>query len=311
MDKLDDQLLQVKDNVRAKRKLEAMLQQALHAVQGDETMCDIYRKQVQKEKADVKKLEGLTLTALLSTVFGTKDEQLKREQQEYAEATLKLEQSELSLKAAKEQLHGLRQQLTSFANADAEYRRLIEEKEKLLSVSGNAGLNELLEITEQLADLTADRKELLEAIQAGQTAVSSLRDVNAELSSAAGWGTWDLLGGNLISTIAKHSKIDEAKRKGQYAQLQLERFQEELADAGVRLNVALEINGFSKFADFFFDGLIADWIVQSKIQNASTVCSSTITSVQLAVHQCERRLKEINQTIEGVNNTRLEFIEKC
>jgi len=58
--------------------------------------------------------------------------------------------------------------------------------------------------------------------------------------------------------------------------LNLERFQEELADAGVRLNLALEIDGFSKFADFFFDGIISDWIVQSKIQNASSVCSATL-----------------------------------
>ena len=120
-----------------------------------------------------------------------------------------------------------------------------------------------------------------------------------------------MLGGDMIATIAKHSKIDSAKQKGQYAQLNLERFQEELADAGVRLNLALEIDGFSKFADFFFDGIISDWIVQSKIHNASSVCSATLTCVQLAVHQCERRLKEVNQAIEGLNNSRLEFIERC
>ena len=139
----------------------------------------------------------------------------------------------------------------------------------------------------------------------------SLQDVHAELAAAAGWGTWDMLGGDMIATIAKHSKIDSAKQKGQYAQLNLERFQEELADAGVRLNLALEIDGFSKFADFFFDGIISDWIVQCKIQNASSVCSATLTCVQLAVHQCERRLKEVNQAVEGLNNSRLEFIEKC
>ena len=31
------------------------------------------------------------------------------------------------------------------------------------------------------------------------------------LNSAEGWGTWDLLGGGLISDLAKHSHIDDAK----------------------------------------------------------------------------------------------------
>ena len=78
----------------------------------------------------------------------------------------------------------------------------------------------------------------------------------------------------MLSTMAKHSKIDSAKQHAHAAQRQLRRFQEELVDAGQRLNVSLEIGGFSKFADYFFDGLIADWNVQSKIRKASSACSS-------------------------------------
>ena len=66
MGKLNDQLLQVKANVRAKRKLEAILQQALQVVQGEETMRDVYQNMLRKEKSDVDTLEGLTRTALLS-----------------------------------------------------------------------------------------------------------------------------------------------------------------------------------------------------------------------------------------------------
>ncbi len=311
LEELNDQLFRVKASVRSKRKLEAMLQHAKQCVDRDEAMCEAYRKTLNKEQLDVEQLEGFTLTVLLSTVFGTKDERLRKERQEFAEAKLKLEQAEISLKAAMEKLNSLRQELAPLANADADYRRLIDEKEKILSSNSSLRYGELLGITEQLAEHVADRKELLEAIQAGESAVRSLQDVKAELEAAAGWGTWDMLGGGMIATIAKHSKIDTAKQKGQFAQLQLERFQDELADAGVRLNLALKIDGFSKFADFFFDGFVSDWIVQSKIQNASSVCSTTMSSVQLAVHQCERRLKEINEAIDGLDNRRLDFIEKC
>ena len=41
--------------------------------------------------------------------------------------------------------------------------------------------------------------------------LDSLDSVLSSLESAEGWGTWDLLGGGLISDLAKHSHIDDAK----------------------------------------------------------------------------------------------------
>ncbi|TWU47299.1 hypothetical protein Poly51_50990 [Rubripirellula tenax] len=69
----------------------------------------------------------------------------------------------------------------------------------------------------------------------------------------------------MLTTMAKHSKMDAAKSQARISQRKLMQFEEELADADERLHVSLQIDGFSKFADYFFDGLIADWIVQSKI----------------------------------------------
>ena len=115
----------------------------------------------------------------------------------------------------------------------------------------------------------------------------------------------------MISTMAKHSKIDSAKEHARHAQRQLRRFQEELADADRRLHVSLEIGGFSKFADFFFDGLIADWVVQSKISEASSACSSTISQVSAAINECQRRLAETEKDIESLNGRRQEFIERA
>ena len=121
-----------------------------------------------------------------------------------------------------------------------------------------------------------------------------------------------MLGGGTISTWAKHSKIDSAKRQAQVAQGHLRRFQEELADADQRLHVSLgDIGGFSIFADFFFDGLIADWNVQSKVQKASSACDAAIRQVASAVGDCRRKLREVEQEIEQVESKRREFIEEA
>ena len=51
--------------------------------------------------------------------------------------------------------------------------------------------------------------------------------------------------------------------------------------------IHIRVDGFLTFADFFFDGLIADWLVQSRlkeareeIDNAIYYVSTTITDLQ-------------------------------
>jgi hypothetical protein len=100
---------------------------------------------------------------------------------------------------------------------------LTGEKERLLAGSRDPRGERLLTLSDQLADLTTDRKELQEAVQAGEVAKKALEKVQSELRSAANWGAWDMLGGEMLSTMAKHSKIDSAKRHAHHAQSQLRR----------------------------------------------------------------------------------------
>ena len=41
-----------------------------------------------------------------------------------------------------------------------------------------------------------------------------------------------------------------------------------LSDVDQLVDVDLNISDFLSFADYFFDGIIADWMVQSKIKDA-------------------------------------------
>jgi len=69
------------------------------------------------------------------------------------------------------------------------------------------------------------------------------------LGSAQGWGAVDLLGGGLLTTTIKHSRISDAKNEIDQAQLLLRKFQRELADVKDK-NDTIEIGGLATFADF-------------------------------------------------------------
>lgn len=122
--------------------------------------------------------------------------------------------------------------------------------------------------------------EIREAIESGERALSSLRDAKASLSSARGWGIFDLFGGGVISGMAKHMKIRDARQNLNRAKLDLERFGRELSDVQDLQGMNVEMGDFLTFADFFFDGFLADMMVQSKIRQAQRNIDDAIYRVE-------------------------------
>lgn len=60
----------------------------------------------------------------------------------------------------------------------------------------------------------------------------------------------------------------------------------------VSLNLRIEIGAFLSFADFFLDGLVADYMVQSKISDARV-------QVDDAIIQVEAILEDLGRQMEG------------
>lgn len=124
------------------------------------------------------------------------------------------------------------------------------------------------------------RKEINEAILAGEIALDRLKEAEKHLNSASNWGILDLLGGNLISGMMKHSEIRDASRKVEEAKIELRNFRDELADIQDIDNLHIEIDGFLEFADYLFDGLFADLLVQSRISDYSKQVEQAMDRVQ-------------------------------
>lgn len=131
-------------------------------------------------------------------------------------------------------------------------------------------------------------KEINEALIAGKRALNSLEQAEESLDSASNWGIWDMLGGSFFSGMMKHSKMGNAQEEMEEARKWLLQLQEELRDIQVPLEFRMEVSSFLSFADFFFDGLIADWMVQSKIKEAKE-------QIVTAKHKVTRILENLKQ----------------
>ena len=124
------------------------------------------------------------------------------------------------------------------------------------------------------------RREMKEAMDAGERALATLKSAQEKLNSASNWGLFDMFGGGLLSTVMKRSKMTDAQNLMEAAKLDLKRFQKELKDVNVPLNLRIEVGSFLSFADFFFDGFVADYLVQSKISDAKEQVSDAIFRVE-------------------------------
>ena len=134
------------------------------------------------------------------------------------------------------------------------------------------------------------RQEMKEAIDAGERALSSLRMAQEKLNSAGNWGLFDMFGGGLFSTMIKRSKMDDASELMETTKSDLKRFQKELKDVNIPLDMRMEVGSFLSFADFFFDGFVADYLVQSKISDAKEQVSDAIIRVEQILNELKRKM---------------------
>ena len=129
------------------------------------------------------------------------------------------------------------------------------------------------------------RREIREAMQAGQEALNYLNQAKDCLNSAGNWGIVDMLGGGLLTTMIKRSKMKDADAVMQEARQALKRFQKELMDVENIPEFHIEMGDFLAFADYFFDGIIADVMVQSRINDARRQVDNAIRKVEYIMNQ--------------------------
>ncbi len=150
----------------------------------------------------------------------------------------------------------------------------------------------------QLGEITNQLGEVDEAIAVGNACIIEIKSIEDSLSSAEGWGAWDLMGGGMISAMAKHSDLDNAQTSAEHLQVLLSSFRTELADVKIYQNMGqVNIDGFLRFADYFFDGLIADWSVLSRIHDSQKSVSQVANQVTMALEQLENihKRNEVNK----------------
>ena len=301
MQDLEQRLQQLRESMACLRDDEAVLKALTEQEEACKEALERCPTDQAREQGDVRRLKGLTLTALLASLSGKRAERLEQEEREAYAASLRYE-------SAKRQLEEVRQDMAFRRGRIAENRDVGEQYERLLREK-SAALGDCEEIR-RLEELTVRCRELQEAIFAGEAVNGRLRAVASALDEAAGWSTYDLLGGGLLADAMKYSHLDTAEKEAQQLQSELRRYQAELADVTVDGGVNIPVDGFLTAADVFFDNIFTDWAVRRHIADNE----EQIRSAQERVEELQNRLRseraEAERELESVRALWRQTVEK-
>lgn len=273
-------LKQLHENVKRMQHLDAMLQELY--TQRQELVPKVQELDTQrlKEKADVDRLEGRTLAAFFYGVIGRMDERLDRERAEAYEASVRYDTAARELSFVEDSIQRAEMELEELKGCEGRYEQLLAQKAEELKSAAGENSRKIMELERQLMDVESERKELREAIYAGQTALETAGRVMAELEEASSWSTFDIMGGGILTDMIKHEHMDAAQNEVERLQIQLRSFKTELADVHVHLDVQVRLDDFMRFADYFFDGLFTDWAVRDQIKRSQAAIDQTYGDIQ-------------------------------
>lgn len=133
-----------------------------------------------------------------------------------------------------------------------------------------------------------EKREINEAVVAGERALESLRTAKSKLDSARAWGIYDMLGGGFLSSMIKHGQIGKANEWMEQANYVLRNFAKELRDVpGEYLHI--QTGDLISMLDVFCDNFFSDIMIQSRINDARGRLDQVINRVQETVWALKKR----------------------
>lgn len=305
-------------------EIEALLKDYTHPdsiykkIDGTKTMLQNARHELkklegimEKEQLDVEKMSQTSLKTLFYKCLGTHDKQVAKEKEEALAAVLKYESCKKSVDELTDKLSQLTNRHYEMSKVQDKLDALYEEKRRVIASVNMPEYAKIGQLEKEISFIRREIKELKEAITPGNMAINTLNEAIELLDSAGDWGTWDLLGGGLIADMMKHDKIDKAKQAILNAQTYVQRLQVELQDVNMSLDGSIQITGGAVFADFFFDGLIADWYMQSKISQSRENVVATCGKIRKIVSTLSTQLNHKEKDLEAKEREIKRIIEQA
>ena len=207
------ELARLREELAQLRRDQALMETLRQQEEAYRQEAERLRQARDKEQADVDRLERASLSALLASLTGRKEERLEKEEAEALAARLKYQAAQRQLEEVQGELAACQARIQAAADCPARYEACLRARQASLKAADPVLGGRIGDLESHIAAMTARRRELREALDAGNRVLERLDRAIDKLNSAGGWSTWDLLGGGLVSDMMKYSRLDEAQEQ--------------------------------------------------------------------------------------------------
>ena len=308
MQNIQAELDRLRERIAARRNDTAVLEDLRLQEEACRREAEERNIQWNKEQRDVDRLETVSLSSIWAALRGSKDEDMDRERAEAYAARLRYQEAERQLAEVRSEILERQRRIREAESCEAQYEALMREKEARLRTQDPTLAEKLAELERREMALTARRKELGEAVDAGRQALFQLDGALGSLDDAEGWGTWDVFGGGLLTDMMKYDKLDEAQRRMAGVQSALRRYQAELADVAQAVDFTLQSDGFLRATDIWFDNIFSDMTVLDNIRRSRDQLWDLRNRIDGLQRRLEADQEEAESELASLRQTRNEAV---
>lgn len=293
--RMEETLCKKREELRAQRK------------QLEEKMLELSVEH-NREVQDVQDLKGLTMTSILSSLSGTKQKNLEKEQREAEEAALQLEEAQKVLEQVEKELQSVDQEVRRLRGSKEKYETALKEKAAQMEAAGvQTGFSDL---EEKLGNLETESIEVTDVLQLGNALRWQLHHIIEILQSARNWGRMDLIGGSSISSALKRERMEETRKALAELDVILGYFRKKFRETPVVSKISYEEWGNDLFAaDFLLDGFVIDALVQVDIVDCQAEMERLYEQTEMICKSLRQRAESIREQKEVLQKQWLEYME--
>ena len=269
MDKLEKELRTLYEEIIAKEKIELHLKNIDRLILEKEVEQKETEIQMTIEEEQVKRLERKSLYNIFHSILGDKSQEIEKERQEYLQAYLKYQSVCSSIAALKKEKRLLLQNYSSKFNTVKEFNNLLTNKIEAIRAAFPKAVEYIVHFEERIARHRSKIKEIQQAVREGKKTIRKFKIILVNLEKIEYWGTF-------TSRKQRNRDIrikDRIIKDINLADNHLQKFEKELLDVSdhFSMDYSRQIESTKDFLDYFYDGLIADWVIQGKIENSVNI----------------------------------------
>ena len=294
IEKLRKELWELRAQIKRRESVGKELEQA------HQTEASVWREEyqlrskVRQLNGEMEELEKRSVRNLFPNVKKRKEVQFEALDQELRMTEIELRDVQRRLEECSVHLKSLEAARQGYGDLERRFREAYEKLKGILKAETADG-SEITGLESAVRELDKQLREIDQAVSAGGLALQEARNMQGSLQDAKGYGTWDMLGGGTLVTAAKHKKLGTARKQAEELRSRVAQFNSALTDVNIGLHLGQDnVGDFLRFADFFLDGLLADWAVQSRIGESQ----AEIARVEGSLRTMIRHLETMYRTME-------------